>query len=614
MTAPVHQQIMLPFEEFFNPAQAPAVAVGGAAEPIAQAQVDAVGALPHHAHQPAPTTLGELYSILDSNPSKEWRHVQTKSAVNQIAKVLQRPLSDIPMDPSALRPLIAAAIPASLPMTDERWSRCVGLTFMAIRVFHPDLMPRRQLNSLSDAWGDWYNDLPTKQLKSGLSRFVHYCSRIAVEPAQVAPETFERYRDALENQSLQDSPTRLFRLTVGFWNKAVAGKPGWGDRAVPLEPSKRCYALAWETFPPSFQEDVEEFLNHQRNQDVFSDRYRRQPREATITSWRREIRGLASILIGTGFPSEQLTSLNVLIENGEIALRARHARGGAAVSRVGHQAAVLALVARYWVRDDIQAGKLRVIANNAIPKRTGMTNKNRGRLNQFELEANKRVLVRLPAKIFAQLAQADDNSVEGARRAMYALALALLLVAPMRARNLVGLEQNRHFITHRRGRETLTRLFIPGGETKNSEDFEMRLADEERRLLSTYLALYRPRICSQPSPYLFPNSSGKMRNVTGFSQLFCDFIRRETGLILNIHLFRSLAVKMHLDVHPADIETGRRILGHRNTETTLRYYAERKAGPAFEKLGQTVAKLRVDPMDIVLSRPTASKRRAKAKK
>ncbi|MGE3159238.1 MAG: site-specific integrase, partial [Xanthobacteraceae bacterium] len=45
------------------------------------------------------------------------------------------------------------------------------------------------------------------------------------------------------------------------------------------------------------------------------------------------------------------------------------------------------------------------------------------------------------------------------------------------------------------------------------------------------------------------------------------------GLRITPHQFRHAAVAIWLKHHPGDYETARRILGHRNIRTTIRFYS-----------------------------------------
>ena len=87
------------------------------------------------------------------------------------------------------------------------------------------------------------------------------------------------------------------------------------------------------------------------------------------------------------------------------------------------------------------------------------------------------------------------------------------------------------------------------------------------------------------------------KNRGTLSTQFKQFMRRETGLTINIHLMRHIAANNWLAAYPEDYETPRRLLGHRTAETTRKSYAhvdQRRAHRAYQ---ETVAKARQAPSD-----------------
>ena len=221
-----------------------------------------------------------------------------------------------------------------------------------------------------------------------------------------------------------------------------------------------------------------------------------------------------------------------------------------------------------------------------------MTDKNRARLRQFDEPTNVASLVNLPARVLHDVRRHDLGSRREALRVMLALAVELLLVAPMRINNLAGLELARHFVHTRSVPAGAVHLVIPCQETKNSTPYELALPKETVVFLSDYLATYHPRLSPAPSPWLFPNDYGERRDITSFATAIADFVMHETGIRMNVHLFRYLATKLHLQAYPEDIETVRQILGHRSVTTALRLYADIKTASAFRRYDDIITGLR----------------------
>jgi integrase len=175
---------------------------------------------------------------------------------------------------------------------------------------------------------------------------------------------------------------------------------------------------------------------------------------------------------------------------------------------------------------------------------------------------------------------------------MLAVAIELLIVAPIRAKNLTSIEFERHLVRGNSGGHPMVHLVVPDHEIKNGEPFEIELPTATAKIVTDYITTYRGRLSSKPSPWLFPNDDGGRRVTSAFSKSICDFVLRETGIKMNAHLFRHLAVKLYLDAHPEDVETVRRLLGHKSLSTTLRFYADIKAAAGFQRYDAMIAGLR----------------------
>lgn len=549
--------------------------------------------------QSIPAHFGEVLARLIADPSRERRHVEMKSAVRKLADVLRRPLQEIPTDPQALRALVGKVTPAAAGMSKERWGRVRSLVSACLRDMGCDLQPGRDIAGHSEAWKELASVLPTRAQRFGLSRFMSYCSRLGVEPAQVDAMTFAGFEEALQRRSLTNKPEALRRAAIRYWNRAVAEVPGWPKVHVGLEPHPRYYSFDWTAFPQSLKADVEAFLAHAGSGDEIDEDYIPPVRRATVELRRRQLCQLASLLVLGGFPIEEITSLSVLtdVKNAAIALRYQKARTNGQIGiSIAQHALLLRTIAKYWVKDLDAAARLAGIAKSLAAKPRGMTDRNRQRLRQFDYRANVRALLQLPRKVFSEARRAKPATEKDARRLTLALAVELLTVAPMRVGNLCTLELDRHFLVIGRGKSAMRHIIIPAAEMKSDRMFEMIVPPKTAEMIDFYLEVVRPVLHPGPSPFLFPSIRGGHRAKTSFSTAISKFLKRETGLIMHPHLFRHLAGKLHLESCPNDVETVRQLLQHANSATTQRYYAENQTRQAFATYEKTISDRRADPM------------------
>ncbi len=516
------------------------------------------------------------------------------SALRTVSRLIGMDPSRIPADPRFLRDHLAFVSRASQGLTRGRWANIRSLALAGLAAAGIAVMPGRSSLPLSAAWQTLRGYLPDANFRHGLSRFMSFCSTKHVEPGEVTGDTFRVFREALDNDSLVKKPRLVFRTACVLWNKALDGIGGWPGRRVEVPNGSRRYALYWEEFPVPFQDDAAAFLHSKGNQDPFADDYAPSVKPSTTAMRRKQILQMASVLVQSGVAIESITSLAVLVQvdNATRLLRLIYQRAGNKTTKYLHQQALLLkTIARHWVKVGAdQVAHLGEFGHNLAPKRSGMTEKNRMLLRQFDNLANVDALIGLPNRVLRRVNRGDRGLRRDASDVALALAVEVLLAAPVRVDNLTGLEIDRHI--QKLGGTGTTLLCIPFGETKTDAVYEMELPAESVAFLAAYLRDYRPRLAAAPGPWLFPNPDGERRHTAAFSTAISQFILRETGLRMNVHLFRHLAVKLYLAAHPDDIETARLLLGHSSSATTTKAYAEGNNATAFKRYDAMLAGLR----------------------
>jgi integrase len=167
----------------------------------------------------------------------------------------------------------------------------------------------------------------------------------------------------------------------------------------------------------------------------------------------------------------------------------------------------------------------------------------------------------------AEIERGGLSPVRAAQRAEMAVAIAILLVAPVRIKNLRMIEIGRQ-LRHHGARMMLS---FDEAEVKNavSLTFEIDLTTAE--LIRWFIDKHRARIAPAGCEFLFAAASGGARTDCGLSAPLMKALQRGLGLPVNPHLFRHLAAKLFLDTHPGRYETVRQFLGHKSIVTTMRF-------------------------------------------
>ena len=557
--------------------------------------VDA-GDAPIAAMDPLPLTLAELEAWLSAAPDARSRKVRDmRTAIKVIGRVLGKPLDRIPADPKALGALMAKAAPALAQVSRENWSTVKSRLRAALRRTGFDLMPGRDTTPLTPAWRALAEALPDMRTRNGLSRLISYLSRSGIAPEGVRVEHLTAFESDLKDRSLKTNTDYLYSSMARLWNDVAGKVSGWPSVEAPVTPDPRKYALAWDTFPPSFRMDADAFLSQAENPDVFSEHFAPGVRASTNEGRRKHILELASALVLSGVEPAAIATLADLVrpEKAKLALQWHHERNGNETSsHIAAMSYLLLTLARHWVRDGESVGYLEPLNGRLKHRKKGIAEKNRSRLRQFDHPENRAALLNLPAAILEEAEGSQEPTEKSARKVMMALAVEILIMAPMRVANLTQIELGRHLIATRRGKQRVFHLIFKEDETKTREPFEMELPEASVRILDRYLEVYRPLLPGAKGTFLFPVEGEGKRSTTAFSSSVTDFVERETGLVVNAHLFRHLAGKLYLDKVPHDIETVRRVLGHRSTTTTLNNYAELRSDHAFKRYDTVVAQQR----------------------
>jgi integrase len=544
-----------------------------------------------------PLTLADVLARTeaDATLSVRSRRDMTK-ALHTFGRVLGVDLAMLPSQPPVLRERIASASPKRVGIKERHWDNVRSLTLRALRHAGVRVLPGRARAGLSPVWEGLSSCLVDPEHRFDLSRALRFFSAEGREPEQVDSSAFAVFHDAMQSMSVHGKPWEIYRTACLAWNRAVAEVPSWPKRPVAVPSASRRYAMEGEEFPPAFVADRDAFLTHSGDQDPFADDYAPSVQPSTVALRRTQIMQIATALVRSGFAVDEITGLAVLVkpDNARRALRYLRERSGGKLTTSLHQRAqLLKTIARHWVKPPAEEVEVvRKFATNIAPKRTGMVEKNKAMLRQFDDPESERRLLELPERVFEELADKDRLLRADGLRAMYALAVDLLLVAPLRINMLVGLELGRHVVITPGERSRLTHLLIATGEDKTPQPFEAMLRNAVNDRLHLFLERYRPRVTTALSPYLFPNAQGERRSTTAFGNGFSAFIFKETGLTLTRHIFRHLAVRFLLEEAPTDIETARLALGHTSSITTGRSYADRRQRAALDRLGHAIERRR----------------------
>jgi site-specific recombinase XerD len=534
-----------------------------------------------------------LHKITADDTIAPRRRQDVLSALRTLARVLGKPLAECPAHPGFLADRLKGFSPASANLSPGRWSNTLSLTRFALKQAGVLTVPGRYREPLKPAWAALLAPVRQPRICYGLSRFARYCGANGVDPLDVNDAQMTQFLEDLSEAGLTNSPRNIHRMTCWLWNKAVPTIPGWPQRVLTVPDYRKHYALPWHAFPASLKADVDAYLDRLAGKDVLAEGYFRPLRPTSIENRLKLLRAFASALVHHGYDPHSLKMLSDLVPVDVLkhGLRVVLDRADGKKTAYVHEVAyVLTAVAQYWVEVEPQhLQQLKELCKRLNPRRGGMTEKNRQRLRQFDDPENVGALLALPAKLLMEARRADEPTIETARKVQTAVALELLLMIPMRLKNLAEIEIDRHIVRSHRGPVHLT---IPGYEVKNGTDLEAALPQSAVRLMDSYIRGYRPLLLDGPSVALFPGKTGISKTLQAMRLQIMKAVERHCGLHANPHLFRHIAAKLYLDANPGAYGVVRLLLGHKSIETTIKFYCGTETAAAYRHFDAHVLKLR----------------------
>lgn len=522
-----------------------------------------------------PATLAEVIECLKTSRLDATRKRDLISATTRVAKMLHRNPEEVPASLPELRRRLLAIHPRTENISARTMANIKAALAKALVITRAASRPLPKVEP-NEAWQVFLAHAPANHNRHGLSRFARYCTMRGLPPADVGDETLRQFEGFLDTTLLTKDPRELCQDTAQNWNVTVRHAR---LNLLPLTAPKSDHyrARPIETYPASLQDEIKRYIDRLAHVDRFSeDGPDRALRPTSLRNIRAQLRQFFDALVETGADPEDLTSLELIVtaDNMKRAFRQLAKRNGGEIP-VGLQniASTLLSIARHHLKlppkeiDSIQAIKKR-----ALKPYEGMTAKNRARLAQIDTPRHRAALFNLPF-ILMKRAKSNPTSPRARLAAMRAVAIMILMVAPIRVKNLAALDIDRHLRVEGAGKHRRYSIWVEGSEVKNGVSLELDLGSEVSGLLADYLDGFRHQRGAPAGTALFPNGSGASRSPCNFGKDISDTIRRETGLEINPHLFRHLAAKLYLERNPGDYETVRRLLGHKKLDTTLNAYA-----------------------------------------
>src|SRR5665811_1543321 len=442
-----------------------------------------------------PETGADLMQLLDDRDDlTKGRRRDLKSAIKRICEMVRVAPAALPADPVALRGILRKIRPAAHGVSPKTWSNMRSLLGGALQLAGvADAMGRgTALRSLS--WAPLLQPLlGNKRLSNGMATFANWCVVEGISPDAVDDNTVQHFSTWIATRTLCPRPCEVARRVPKLWNEAREKVEAWPRQQLTAisfrGPRQR---LSWEELGESFRADANAYLKMRAAPDIFEERPNapKKPLAAsTVRAQSEHLRLAASVLVESGVPVEDITSLAVLVEAEHLktVLRHYHERSAAHPNAFAVCLAKTLSHAAYHhvaVSDDEVARLKRIVSNlPSVPH--DLTEKNKALLRQFESDSLRAKLLFLPEQLMAVVTERLKTGRVDFVKAQVAIAIDVELATPLRPQNLSRLNWRRHFLEPD-GPKGRVLLHIPQEEMKSEKDYDAEIPEHVARRLRWY--------------------------------------------------------------------------------------------------------------------------------
>jgi integrase len=515
-------------------------------------------------------------------------------SLRQIAKWLDRPVEVTPARWTAIRWAVGQLHHARLGVTAKTVANHKSNAAAALRWFGKEHnVPSRGV-ALSAEWAVLRDGIGDRGRRARLYGLMRYCSGRNLMPASVDDAVVADYlRYRAETSSLNTS-SMAHRSIARAWNASANENPEWPTQRLTEPPVKTQEGPAWEAFPEGLRRDVDKYLAGLGKIRKGPDGKRSRPcSPKTIKTRRAELVAVARMAVKIGTPIESLKSLAVLVhpDVAEPVLDAYWKNNGAEpkVYTIDLAWKLLSL-ARQTGLGEANIERLDDIrASLEEHRHGGLTGKNLALIRQVLTEGIWSEVVSLPNALMRQ-ARADQAHapVKAAVTAQLAVAVAILSFAPVRLDNLVSIELGKNLIKPG-GPDSPFWLIFPHYDVKNRVNLEFTFDEALTGWIDEYIHEFRPTMVrGSNAAWLFPGVAGEPKTANMFSTQITERIQKATGVRMTVHQFRHACAAIYLKHRPGEYETVKRLLGHRNIQTTINFYCGLETTQANEAFGKII--------------------------
>lgn len=502
-----------------------------------------------------------------------------RSAIKRADELVGHGTLDLAANQRVIFERLEQLSPAMAGMSEQSFANFKSRLRKAFRIAKGRLFNPRSRYPLTGDWGTLQATLDTK-MQRATSRLFHFAAGLGVLPRHMSDAVIERFEAHLRDEAMIGNWLGTLRGSIKAWNKVAASRDDL-PQLTPPQPTRTSYWIDQAEWPATLVAELDAFLTSLASTTCFESKSAKPLKPGTIQQYRYNVTIIVSALARTGTPLSELTHLSNVVrpEHVDRSLRFLHERAGGTITPQMFQLALRARTIGRWCNlPNNELARLDTIfasVRDQREHRRGMTAKNRALLDKLDDQRFADQVQLLPF-ILLERAMKNPDRRGSAALARTAMAIELLLVCSVRRANLIGLELGKSIRKIGHGKDAFWIIEHDGEDVKNNEDLRFRLPDQTVALLETYLRDWRPKLCPEPSPWLFPGADGTCIDPKTMAYAIDAQSKRVLGVAITPHQFRHISAELYLKDNPEGIFTVSQHLGHRDINTTRHYYARPK--------------------------------------
>ena len=540
-----------------------------------------------------PSFLDLIAAIERASELSEQRRRHWVCSLRRTASWLDRPAAVIPARWNAVQIAIGQLHHARVGVTPKTLANHRSNAKAALRWFGRNHDVPQHGVRLSRGWAKFCDRIDAR-MRDRLYSLIRYCSARGIDSAAVDDRILDEYWRYRTETSARASNNTARRFMVRAWNACAAAIDQWPLQRL-MEPPIKVASPTWSDFPERLRTDLDDYFAGLARPHRTLGGNRIQPcSPGTIQTRRRELIAMARMAVRLGVPIERLNSLGALLHPDvvEVVIDAYWQKNGEEpkTGTIDLGKKVLRMARETGCLDQAALDRLddmRVALEHH--RREGMTAKNLQLVRQVLTEGVWSEVIALPNVLIQQARSATDQApIKAGISAQLAAAVAILTFAPVRLSNLVSIKLGENLIKPG-GLNTPYWLVFPHYDVKNRVDLNFKFDQSLTDLIDEYIHEFRPALLrGTNASWLFPGEGGAPKNGLLFGQQITGRIQKTLGLRVTPHQFRHAAAAIYLKHRPGDYETVRRLLGHREIQTTIRFYCGLQTMQATEQFGRLI--------------------------